>query len=95
LDKDLLKELIITQVKSSVNFNLPDNISGIVENWIGDEILTLVENTNRIKNEDVRVKSITIMFQKRFIKLQKLYTTLTDYELIENTALFEDLLKII
>ncbi len=95
MDKDLLKELIITQVKSSVNFNLPDNISGIVENWIGDEILTLVENTNRIKNEDVRVKSITIMFQKRFIKLQKLYTTLTDYELIENTALFEDLLKII
>ena len=95
MDKNVLRDLIIKKLKETFKSIAPKELEDTIEDWMADEISHLIESTNQIKNEKVRTKSITLMFDKRYKKLQKLILILERNELLEDYSLFRDLLDII
>lgn len=94
MEQKLLKDIVLRQIRATLRFEVPEPINAVLEEWMGQEIINLIGATGSIKNEDIRVKSITVMFGKHFAKAQKLYAILQSRGLEEDAELFRSLLSL-
>lgn len=95
MDKELIQKLISSNLFAIDKLGVSEKMCEIIEEWIADEIAKLVEKTNQIKNETTRIQSITVLFAKRYKKLQLIVVVFEKHQLIDNTELLRDLLDII